>query len=38
MKQTARILSTYSADTTRVCSEFYELCGIFFIFYDSGSN
>lgn len=38
MKQTARILSTYSADTFGVCSALYELGGMVVIHDPSGCN
>lgn len=38
MKQTARILSTYSADTFGVCSALYELGGMIVIHDPSGCN
>lgn len=38
MKQTARILSTYSADTFGVCSTLYELGGMVVIHDPSGCN
>lgn len=38
MKQTARILSTYSADTFGVCSALYELDGMVVIHDPSGCN
>ena len=38
MKQTARILSTYSADTFGVCSPLYELGGMVVIHDPSGCN
>ena len=38
MKQTARIISTYSADTFGVCSALFELGGMVIMHEASGCN